>query len=199
MFSHGEKRTTLYNAEYENERMQDLRNNEAFLADYAKLARVGLNPERHTAATAIEHCEQVFDAVTDLAHRHRLPPEEMLVLHNLALVHDIGKSHGNARPEESVNMLSRYGEWDDAFVNLVKFHDINLPWFIAMKRGQPPSDAAWNRLARRADLRLLCLFMVADRVDCPGGGQQNHALVWFLDQARKRGLIDEGTAGLFWG
>lgn len=134
--------------------MQDLRNNQTFLADYAKLAQVGLNPDRHSAATALDHCEMVFEAVTDLAHQSRLTAQETRVLHNLALVHDIGKSRGTARPEESVNMLARYGEWDEAFVSLVKFHDTNLPWFIAMKRGQPPSDAAWPGL-RSA---LICVF-----------------------------------------
>jgi hypothetical protein len=33
------------------------------------------------------------------------------------------------------------------------------------------------------------LFMVADRVDCPGGWRANAALVWFLDEAGRRGLV----------
>lgn len=173
--------------------MQDLRTNQTFLADFEKLATVSLNPERHTAANAKDHCEQVALAALELAQRHRLNDEEKSVLQNLALVHDIGKIAGNARPEESVNLLSRYGGFDKAFVNLVKYHDTNLPWFVSMKRGQAPSDAAWNRLSKRVDLRLLCLFMVADRVDCPGGWQQNEACVWFLNEAFKKGFITDAV------
>ena len=45
-------------------------------------------------------------------------------------------------------------------------------------------------MLRKLDIRLLCLFMVADRVDCPGGWQANEPLVWFLDQVKQRNLLD---------
>src|SRR5438034_730785 len=32
--------------------------------------------------------------------------------------------------------------------------------------------------------------LVADRVDCPGGWHANAPLVWFLDEARKRGFLN---------
>jgi 8-oxo-dGTP pyrophosphatase MutT (NUDIX family) len=41
------------------------------------------------------------------------------------------------------------------------------------------------------DLRILCLFMVADRVDAPGGWRRNAPTAWFLEQARARGSIGE--------
>jgi 8-oxo-dGTP pyrophosphatase MutT (NUDIX family) len=49
-------------------------------------------------------------------------------------------------------------------------------------------------------VRLLCLFMVADRVDCPGGWRTNHPLVWFLEEVKRRKLLstelllDDGLA-----
>lgn len=83
-------------------------------------------------------------------------------------------------------MLPKYGIQDQRIINLVKHHDANLPWYRAARRGEPPSDKAWSTLSRDVDLRLLCLFMVADRADCPGGWRANRPLTWFLEQARKR-------------
>ena len=74
---------------------------------------------------------------------------------------------------------------------MVKYHDTNLPWYISMQKGQPPSRKAWAKLGRKVNMRLLCIFMVADRVDCPGGWQANDALVWFLEEATKRGFLPE--------
>jgi 8-oxo-dGTP pyrophosphatase MutT (NUDIX family) len=78
---------------------------------------------------------------------------------------------------------------DDRLINLVKYHDANLPWYQAAQRGEPPSEKAWNRLARKVDMRLLCLFMVADRVDCPGGWRANRPVVWFLEEVKRRDLL----------
>src|SRR5262249_2146825 len=111
------------------------------------------------------------------------------VLRNLAYCHDIGKISGTANPEKSVELLPRYGNFDDGFIELVKKHDTNLPWFLSSERGQPPTDKAWRKLARKVDLRLLCLFMVADRADCPGGWRSNRPLVWFLQQVQDRRLL----------
>jgi len=87
-------------------------------------------------------------------------------------------------------LLPRYNVSDEAFTNLVKYHDINLPWFLAHQRGQPPSDKAWRKLADKVNVRLLCLFMVADRVDCPGVWRTNLPLVWFLEEVKTRKLLD---------
>ena len=40
-------------------------------------------------------------------------------------------------------------------------------------------------------MRLLCLFMVADREDCPGGWRANEPTTWFISEAQRRGLIDQ--------
>jgi hypothetical protein len=106
-------------------------------------------------------------------------------------VHDIGKILGTAKPQDSVKLLQEYCEFDDEFISLVKYHDVNLPWYIAMRKGQEPSKKAWGKLARKVNVRLLSIFMVADRVDCPGGWQANEALVWFLEEVEKRGLVSE--------
>jgi hypothetical protein len=171
--------------------MQDILSNENFQVDYAKLSTVSLNPERHTANNALAHCEQVVAAVEALARENALSDGDTQTLRNLALVHDIGKTLGMARPEASVNLLARYGEFDEGFVNLVKYHDINLPWYQSMQRGEAPSDSAWARLSKRVNLRLLCLFMIADRADCPGGWEMNAPLVWFLAETQRRKLVEE--------
>ncbi|MGD8569816.1 MAG: HD domain-containing protein [Gammaproteobacteria bacterium] len=171
--------------------MQLITDNAKFIRDYRKLESVSLNPERHAAPNAYEHCERVVDRIKQLALQNGCSDDETTILVNLAYVHDIGKTQGNAKPEESVALLPKYGHFVDSFVSLVKYHDVNLPWYISHSKGQAPSDKAWRKLAGKVDLRLLCLFMIADRVDCPGGWQQNKALVWFLGQCRKRNYVTE--------
>lgn len=39
-------------------------------------------------------------------------------------------------------------------------------------------------------MRLLCMFMVADRVDAPAGWRRNAPTLWLLNEARRRGLIE---------
>ena len=60
-----------------------------------------------------------------------------------------------------------------------------------MLRGEAPSEKAWRRLASEVDIRLLCLFMVADRVDAPGGWRRNAPATWFLAEAARRGLVHD--------
>jgi uncharacterized protein YndB with AHSA1/START domain len=60
--------------------------------------------------------------------------------------HDVGKIGGTANPEESVELLPRYGIVDPSFVALVKYHDVNLPWYLSCEKGQPPSDKLWRVL-----------------------------------------------------
>ena len=170
--------------------MKKVHDHPAFRTDYSKLAGVRLNPARHTAPHAMAHCEQVAERAGALARENNCNREETATLINLAYVHDIGKITGTSHPSESVALLERYGIDDPVFVNLVKYHDINLPWHQSAERGEAPTLKAWRKLASRVDVRQLCLFMVADRVDCPGGWRKNAPLVWFLDQVKKRGLLE---------
>jgi hypothetical protein len=164
-------------------------NHPAFADDFVRLAAVTLNPERHTAANAREHAQMVAERAGQLARRNGVSDAEARLLVDLAYVHDIGKLGGTARPAASVELLSRYGIGDAQFIELVRYHDVNLPWWQAAQRGEPPTDKAWRKLQSRCNVRLLCLFMVADRADCPGGFQKNPALIWFLDEAARRGLL----------
>jgi hypothetical protein len=161
----------------------------AFREDFERLASVGLDPARHTSSDARAHSLAVARRARALARAAGLGPEDTRTLEDLALVHDIGKLSGTGAPSASVERLGRYGLDDARFVELVRFHDINLPWHQSRARGEAPSDRAWAKLARRVDLRLLAIFMVADRVDCPGGFRANAPLMWFLDEARARGLV----------
>jgi hypothetical protein len=73
----------------------------------------------------------------------------------------------------------------------VKYHDINLPWFRSTEIGQTPSNKAWRKLANRVDIRLLLIFMIADRIDCPGGWKANDPLMWFIEQTTEKGYAIE--------
>jgi hypothetical protein len=170
--------------------MTSILDNPDFRSDFDRLASVTLNPERHTAANAHAHSLAVAARAAHLARRNGLDEPRQRTLVDLAYLHDIGKIAGTANPSASVELLPRYGIADPALIELVRMHDINLPWHLSMLRGEAPSDKAWRKLARRVDLFLLCLFMVADRVDCPGGWRANAALVWFLDEVARRGLLD---------
>ncbi len=170
--------------------MKSIIDNKKFLSDYERLNKITLNPMRHTATNAHEHCEWVRERVSELAVLNNCSEEEQLLLENLAIIHDIGKIKGTANPSKSVELLYQYGNFDEDFVNLVKFHDTNLPWYLSMLKDQIPGDKAWKRLARKTDLKLLCIFMVADRVDCPGGWKLNAPLVWFLNECKNRNLIN---------
>jgi 8-oxo-dGTP pyrophosphatase MutT (NUDIX family) len=160
-----------------------------FARRYAELATVALNPRRHMASDALAHSEAVAAMARRLGQRNGCSPEQLELLEDLGRVHDIGKITGTARPERSLAVLAECGIADPQLLALVERHDCNLPWFLAHSRGQAPSDKAWRRLAAAVDVRLLCVFMVADRVDAPGGWRRNAPAVWFLEQARTRGLI----------
>lgn len=162
---------------------------ERFAETYRQLAGVSLNPRRHTAAHALEHSEAVAARAAALARANGCTETEACLLEDLGRAHDIGKVTGTARPERSLEVLRECGIDDPALLALVKWHDTNLPWYLAGAKGQPPSDKAWRRLAAEVDLRLLSIFMVADRVDAPPGWRRNAPVAWFLQQARERGLI----------
>lgn len=161
-----------------------------FAVDFARLAGVTLNPERHTAANALEHAHRVAARAAELGPLNGVSAAEASTLIELAYVHDIGKVGGTARPAASVELLPRYDIADAQFIELVRYHDVNLPWWQSAQRGEPPSDKAWRKLQSRCNVRLLCLFMVADRADCPGGFRNNPALIWFLEEAARRGLLN---------
>ena len=74
---------------------------------------------------------------------------------------------------------------------MVKYHDINLPWYLSHIKGEPPSDKAWRKLAQNVNIKLLYVFMIADRTDWPGGWKQNKPLIWFLEQVKSRKLIEK--------
>ena len=170
--------------------------NPRFAEAYASLATIELNPRRHTAADAHAHSELVAQTAGRLARQNGCDPADVALLEDLGRAHDIGKLTGTAKPERSLALLE---EWfassddhlDPRLLELVKWHDTNLPWWTSTQRGQPPSDKAWRRLASKVDLRLLCLFMVADRVDAPGGWRRNAPALWFIEQARARGYVEE--------
>lgn len=163
----------------------------AFREDFERLASVSLDPARHTSTDARAHSLAVARRARALAQAAGVGPAKTQTLEDLALVHDIGKLSGTGAPSASVERLGRYGLDDPSFVELVRFHDINLPWYQSRQRGEAPSERAWAKLARRVDMPLLALFMVADRVDCPGGYQANAPLMWFLGEARARGFVGD--------
>ncbi len=171
--------------------MEPVTNNPRFAEAYRKLADVTLNPRRHTAANALAHSEMVASRAGALARANQCSANEVQLLENLGRAHDIGKITGTAKPEKSLGVLADCEISDASFLALVKWHDTNLPWSMSARRGQPPSDKAWRRLAAEVDVRLLALFQVADRVDAPPGWRRNAPLLWFLEQAKQRGLVGE--------
>jgi ADP-ribose pyrophosphatase YjhB (NUDIX family) len=176
--------------------MDDIRNNPRFAERYAQLASVRLNPRRHTAADGLDHSEAVAARAAALARANGCSPAEAAMLENLGRAHDIGKVTGTAQPARSLDVLRDCGVDDPGFLALVQWHDTNLPWYLSHQRGQAPSDKAWRKLSSQVPLHLLCLFMVADRVDAPPGWRRNAPLVWFLAEARARDLIPDLTLDL---
>lgn len=169
--------------------MQSLRNNTLFMSDFGKMKSVTLDPTRHSAANAFEHSLMVEQRIILLGGLNHCDPAEIETLRNLALIHDIGKIEGTTSAAKSVEFLPRFGEFPKHFEDLVAYHDINLPWYRANEKGEPPGDKAWAKMARRVNMKILCLFMIADRVDFPGGWRENAPLIWFLDQCKRRGLL----------
>ena len=171
--------------------MEDLLKNELFAAAYERLASVTLNPRRHTTRDARSHSDAVAMLAARLCAANRCSAAEVALLGNLGHAHDIGKITGTARPARSLDILAECGVSDRTLLALVKWHDTSLPWHRSAERGEAPSDRAWRKLASEVEVRLLCLFMVADRVDAPGGWRRNAPTVWFISEARSRGLIDD--------
>lgn len=172
--------------------MDSILNNPYFLNFYRRLETVRLNPTRHTAPNARAHSEAVADLAGRLGRENGCSEPEQNLLVNLGYAHDIGKITGSARPEHSLEVLRECREeFDNSLMALVKWHDTALPWFLSFKKGEPPSDKAWQRLEREVDFKLLCIFMVADRVDAPGGWRCNEPTTWFLEEAQRRNLVGD--------
>ncbi|MEZ4442359.1 MAG: NUDIX domain-containing protein [Polyangiaceae bacterium] len=171
--------------------MNDLLTNSQFASAYERLGRVSLNPRRHTAPNARAHSDAVARMAAKLGRANGCSPAAITLLTDLGHAHDIGKITGTARPARSLEVLADCGVTDQTLLGLVRWHDTSLPWHRAMRRGEAPSDKAWRRLAREVDVRLLCLFMVADRVDAPAGWRRNAPTTWFHAEARQRGLVDD--------
>jgi hypothetical protein len=167
---------------------KDITDNTSFQRDFASLEQITLNPHRHTAPNGKIHSEWVSSQARLLAEANGCTAEEQDLLALIGLVHDIGKSRGDSHPSTSLELLEEYGVSDETVLSLVKYHDTNLPWYLSSQSGQAPGDKAWKRLAKRVNMKLLCLFMVADRVDCPGGWRNNPPLMWFLEEAMQRGF-----------
>jgi ADP-ribose pyrophosphatase YjhB (NUDIX family) len=170
--------------------MKNLLENQRFAERYEQLKKVRLNPRRHTRPNAHAHSEEVAEIAGKLAAQNGCSSEEISLLENLGRAHDIGKVMGTARPEKSLEVLAECGPLPESFLALVKWHDTSLPWWKSAQREQAPSDKAWRRLAREVDMRLLCMFMVADRADAPPGWRRNAPTVWLLAEAGKRGLVE---------
>src|SRR5262245_17494129 len=112
--------------------MASILDNPTFRADFGGLESVLLNPERHTAPNALVYSGRVARRVQDRAGRNRLSDSDTTTLVDLAYVHDIGKTTGTANPSVSVDLLPRYGIVEPSFIELVRLHDINLPWHLSM-------------------------------------------------------------------
>lgn len=168
-----------------------LLDNPKFADAFARLGDVSLNPRRHTAPNARAHSEAVAHRAGVLARQNGCTPAETALLEDLGRAHDIGKITGTARPERSLEVLAQCGIDDPTLLAFVKWHDTSLPWWNSFRKGQPPTDKAWRRLAAEVDVRLLAMFMVADRVDAPAGWRRNAPTPWFLEEARTRNLIGD--------
>lgn len=171
--------------------MERVLDNHRFTEAFRRLANVSLNPRRHTADNALDHSTAVAAHALALARANRCSDAQCLLLEDLGRAHDIGKITGSAYPERSLEVLRDCRIDAPALCSLVKWHDTSLPWYQARAKGQPPSDKAWRRLAAAVDMRLLALFVVADRVDAPAGWRRSAPTVWFLSEARERGLISD--------
>lgn len=165
-----------------------------FLAEYEKLKTIMLSEERHASANAYEHSELVRRTAVMLGKINKRSADELIILDALGMAHDMGKAGDRSQhAEESMRIVQRYGVDDAAFFALIRFHDIALSWHNSHLRGEAPSDKAWRRLATKVDMTLFCIFMAADRADKTGGWRANEPVVWFFDEAIRRGLLPKET------
>ncbi len=171
--------------------MNRILQNPRFQEVYRRLSTVKLNPRRHTALDVLEHSELAARIAVRLGELNASSSEELHLLEDLGRAHDVGKVTGSSHPERSLEVLRDCGVEDPALLGLVKWHDTALPWHRAAQRGEPPTVKAWRRLAREVDVRMLCMFAVADRADAPGGWRRNAPTPWFLKEARARSLVGD--------
>ena len=169
--------------------MSSLLDHENFRMIYEQLREVSLNPARHEARNVYDHCERVRERIRELAARNKLGEGVAQLLDDVALAHDIGKVTGSSRPKASLKILQDLNLGDERLLNLVKYHDINLPWYQFFQRGEGPQDRDWQKLGNKIEMRLLLIFMIADRVDCPGGWRKNEPLQWFIGEIQHRNML----------
>lgn len=134
--------------------------------------------------------ERVRKRLMALAQLNACSPEEKEVLADLARLCEWTEPNEEAGPEWSDASAAWGRTFPEPFFNLVQYHATVWSWYHAAQGGHPPSDTAWLRMARCLNVRLLCLFLVADGLDCPGGWRGSPLRVWFLDEVRRRNLTD---------
>jgi hypothetical protein len=116
--------------------------------------------------------------------------EDLVVLARLHDI-DLGWPRDWWARARSAKSLEKYGIGSATLCRLFRYRDVCTWWF---NDAPAPPKRTWKRLARRVDLRLLCLFMVADRVDYPGGWRRCYPLTWFLAGLAHLGLLPEGLS-----
>lgn len=174
--------------------LKKLINDPEFQEEYERLKDVTLSEERHSSKNAYEHSQLVRTHAAALARLNNRSTQDLLLLDALGMAHDIGKAGDRAQhAEESMRVVQKHGVDDPAFMALIRFHDIALSWYKSHIRGESPSDKAWRRLASKVDMELFCIFMAADRADKQGGWRTNEPVVWFFDEAIRRGFVDSET------
>jgi hypothetical protein len=176
------------------ETLQKLVADTRFREEYARLKQITLSEERHSSANAYEHSELVRRHAVALAQVNNRSPDDLVILDALGMAHDMGKAGDRSQhAEESMRIVQEHGVNDAVFLALIRFHDIALSWHKSHLKGEAPSDKAWRRLAAKVDMTLFCIFMAADRADKTGGWRANEPVVWFFDEALRRGLVPKET------
>ena len=169
--------------------MKSVIENPLLLMDYMLLKEVKMNPAKHTSSSVYEHTEKAVTRVRELAAENSCSEEETAFLVNLAYLHDIGKLIGKPHQKHSVELMKKYGITDQALINLVYNHDVSLSCHTSFKQGHAPRDKAWTDLACSVNIFHLCLFMIADRCDAPGGFKNNEPTIWFINELQARKLL----------
>ncbi|MFC4453727.1 AAA family ATPase [Deinococcus sonorensis] len=164
------------------------------------------DPQWHAEGTVAVHTTLVLQEAYDLADTHRLDPETRLALVLAALLHDIGKPLTTRRELDRAGreriISPRHADRGRSFL-AYRLPELQLPHTVqrqvmalvghhhdpvrTLEAGTP---AAFRRLARQVDLRLLYLLEVADtrgRVTADQAARLDD-LEYFRLQAEEYGL-----------
>ena len=87
--------------------MKDILQNKTFAALFEKMA-VTLNPRRHTAPTERFTLSEWLNE-RRFGRVNGCSDNEVTLMRNLGLAHDIGKITGTAKPEKSLTVLAQCG------------------------------------------------------------------------------------------